>query len=82
MKRTSFAAEEKFDEVKGIKLNYNEFIRDSNIIEYFSNTEKKNILKAVTVLDLKLTYCILTNSNKEIKGKKDDLLPLIINKNN
>lgn len=72
-------AEQKFDEIKGIKLNYNEFIRDSYIIEYFCNTEKKNILKAVTVLDLKLIYCILTDSDKEIKGKKDDLFEVIIN---
>lgn len=84
-KSTSFSSallllgEQRFDEIKGIKLNYNSFRNDFDVIEYFYSIRKENILKDTTILDLKLLYYILTNNNEEIKGKKDDLFETIIN---
>lgn len=71
--------EHKVDDIKGVKLKYNNFKTYSDVIEYFSKNKKVNILKATTVLDLKILYYILTNSTEEIKGKKDDLFETIIN---
>lgn len=70
---------EKFDDIKGVKLNYNNFKTDIDVMEYFCKHKKENILKSVTCLDLKLLYCILARKNQEIKGKKDKLFETIIN---
>lgn len=71
--------ENRFDEIKGIKLKYNNFKNYSDVMEYFSKNKKENILKATTILDLKILYYILTNNTEELKGKKDDLFETIIN---
>lgn len=70
---------EKIDDIKGVKLNYNNFKNDVDVMAYFCKHKKENILKSVTCLDLKLLYCILARKNQEIKGKKDKLFETIIN---
>lgn len=65
--------EKRFMDIQGIKLNYENFKNNIDVVNYFDKYKKEDILKTTTVLDLKLLYCILTGRSEEIKGKKESI---------
>ncbi|MBM7662125.1 hypothetical protein JOC85_002932 [Bacillus mesophilus] len=71
-------AQEKYEDLKGTKLNYREITNESDVIQLVEELTDSQVLRHTTTLDLKLLYCILTQDKKEIKAKKkEDLLQTI-----
>jgi hypothetical protein len=70
--------EEKYDELKGTKINYKEVTTSVDVIEFLQVHTDAQILKNTTALDLKLLYCIMIDEETELKDKnKEGLLKSI-----
>ncbi|WP_246943283.1 hypothetical protein [Bacillus pinisoli] len=69
--------EQKFDQLKGTKLNYEAITTEHDVIQFLNEYLDAQVLKHTTALDLKLLYCIISGEFKEISGKKQDLLHTI-----
>jgi hypothetical protein len=74
-------AEEKYEDLNGTKLNYQEITNDAHVIQLLEELTDAQVLKHTTVLDLKLLYSILTRDKKEIKAKKKEELLQTIKQN-
>lgn len=68
----------RINEIKGLKLNYKDFSASKDVIHYFEGHKKEEILKATTLMDLKILFFMLTGDERECKRKKDQIIELIL----
>ncbi|WP_096199570.1 hypothetical protein [Bacillus sp. FJAT-45350] len=67
----------KYVDMTGVKLDYKNFNSVEAVIEFIKDVSQSKLLRETTAVDLKLLYCILTNSSTEMKGTKNEIYEAI-----